>query len=59
MKKNYDHDKAAQEEAGKSQCQPENTTFESRDGIMAVLKKLLGNDKTQSDLADLSEFAWP
>lgn len=58
MKENYDHDKTPQEEIGESQKETAGT-FESRDGIMAVLRKILGKDKDQSDLKDLSEFAWP
>jgi hypothetical protein len=59
MEKNYNHYKITLEEIGESQNEPVSVEFENRDSILTVLKKLLGKDKNQSDIQDLSQFAWP
>lgn len=53
MEKNYDSKKASDKES-----ENKNTEPVSKDGIMLVLKRLLGTDK-EHDIHGLSEFAWP
>jgi len=59
MDKNYNHYKITLEEIGEEQKEPVSVEFENKDGLMSVLRKLLGKDKNQTDLEDLSQFAWP
>lgn len=59
MDKNYNHYKITLEEIGEEQKEPVSVEFENKDGLMSVLRKLLGKDKNQVDLEDLSQFAWP
>jgi len=59
MEKNYNHYKITLEEIGEEKKEPISVEFENRDGIMSVVKKLLGKDKKQCDIQDLSQFAWP
>lgn len=59
MEKNYNHYKITLEEIGEEQKEPVSVEFENKDGLMSVLRKLLGKDKNQADLEDLSQFAWP
>ncbi|ALM48223.1 hypothetical protein AMR72_04500 [Flavobacterium psychrophilum] len=59
MDKNYNHYKITLEEIGEEQKEPVSVEFENKDGLMSVLRKLLGKDKNQADLEDLSRFAWP
>ena len=59
MDKNYNHYKITLEELGEEHAAPVSVEFENRDGLMSVLRKLLGKDKNQADLEDLSQFAWP
>lgn len=59
MDKNYNHYKITLEEIGEEQKEPVSVEFENKDGLMSVLRKLLGKDKNQADLEDLSQFAWP
>jgi len=59
MDKNYNHYKITLEEIGEEQKETVSVEFENKDGLMSVLRKLLGKDKNQTDLEDLSQFAWP
>jgi len=59
MDKNYNHYKITLEEIGEEQKEPVCVEFENKDGLMSVLRKLLGKDKNQAYLEDLSQFAWP
>ncbi len=59
MENNYNHYKITLEEIGENQKEPVSVEFENRDGLLTVLKKLLGKDKNQTDINNLSEFAWP
>jgi len=59
MDKNYNHYKITLEEISEEPKAPVSVEFENRDGLMSVLRKLLGKDKNQADLEDLSQFAWP
>lgn len=62
MDKNYNHFKITLEEIDDTSSgskAPVSVEFENKEGIMTVIKKLLGKDKNQSDIQDLSQFVWP
>ncbi|MCO6148778.1 hypothetical protein [Flavobacterium sp. NRK1] len=59
MENNYNHYKITLEEIGEDQKEPISVEFKKKEGLLNVLKKLIGKDKNQTDIHDLSQFAWP